>query len=144
MKKIILTAFAFVACTIAVNAQTTDAAKPAMSKEEKAKAKAKQEEDLTATLKELALSDDQSKTVRDILADATKKSNELKAKSLTDAEKDAEKQKINEEKNGKLKELMGKEKYSQWNAIRKRQKEAAAAAIPAATPKPAPAAPAGN
>lgn len=125
MKKLILAAFSMAAFTLASTAQTAEPAKPAMSKEEKAKMKAKQEEDLTAALKELALTEDQSKQVREILADASKKSNELKAKTgITDADRDAEKQKINDEKNGKLKELMGKEKYSQWNAIRKKQKEA--------------------
>ncbi|MEP6675871.1 MAG: hypothetical protein ABJA78_11970 [Ferruginibacter sp.] len=139
MKRIFITVLAITAFTIA-SAQTTatDPAQPVLSKEakekikeEKAKTKAKQEEDLTAALKETGLTEDQTKQVRDALAEATLKSNDLKSKTgMDDAAKETEKQKINQDKNAKIKEIMGKEKYSLWNSIRKKQKEVVKPAEP--------------
>ena len=158
MKRIFVTAIALSSFAIATaQMPTTDPAQPPLSKEakekmkeDKAKAKAKQEEDLTASLKEIGLTADQDKQVRDALTEATQKNNELKTNTgLDDAAKEAEKQKISQDKNAKIKAIMGKDKYSQWNQIRKKQKEMqkpAETPVPVTTPaqpKPMPA-PSGN
>lgn len=145
MKRIFLATIAITTFTFAINAQvaTEAPAKPATAKEEKAKMKAKQEEELSSALNELGLTATQSQQVKDALTQASQKSTDLKAKTgMDDAAKEAEKQKINQEKNAKLKEIMGKDKFSQWNQIRKKQKERAIpsqAPIPVTKPTPKPA-----
>lgn len=125
MKKILFSAFAMMALTLTVQAQTAgNDAKTPLSKEEKAKQKAQKEQDLTDALTTLGLTDEQKKQVREVLDASGKKSSALKAnQSLSDEAKAEEKKKITDEKNDKLKEIMGKEKYSQWNALRKQQSE---------------------
>ena len=125
MKKAFFFAIAIAALTITANAQTaTDAPKTQLTKEEKAKIKTQKEQDLTDALNQLGLTDDQKKQVRETLEGAAKKSSELKNNtSLSEEAKAEEKKKNNDEKNEKLKAIMGKEKYSQWNAIRKQQSE---------------------
>lgn len=127
MKKVFAT-FAFVGLfTTAINAQqataaSTDAAKPQMSKEEKAK----QNEDIAAAYKEAGLTEDQIKQVKDVNAEAAKKVNEVKKDATLTEEAKAEKLKeISKEKNEKVKAIMGEEKSKLFNAIRKKQKAAA-------------------
>jgi hypothetical protein len=125
MKKLFLLSIAFAAITISASAQTEVAAQQVkLSKEEKAKIKAKQDEDLKMALVETGLTEDQIRQVKETLDAASKKSTELKNNtSLSEDAKADEKKKINDEKNCRLKEIMGKEKYHQWNEIRKKQKE---------------------
>lgn len=121
MKKIIFTAIVISAFTISAYSQKPDL-KP--SKQQKADIKAEQDSLLNETLNQLDLSKDDAKQVKQILKDATKKSSDLKKDTtLTIEEKAAKKEEITAEKNAKLKQLMGAEKYRQWNAIRKQQKE---------------------
>ncbi len=131
MKKVFAT-FAFVGLfTSAINAQqataaSTDAAKPQMSKEEKAKQKQKNDEDMAAAFKEAGLTEEQIKQVKDANVEATKKGNEVKKDATLTEEAKAEKLKeINKEKNDKVKAIMGEEKSKLFNAIRKKQKAAA-------------------
>ncbi|MDQ6757528.1 MAG: hypothetical protein M3004_11400 [Bacteroidota bacterium] len=120
MKKILFTLVIISSFAFAGSAQTTTSS--AMSKGEKAKLKSKQEEDLTASFKQAGLTDDQTAQARIVLADALAKSNDLKKNTtLNDADKEVEKQKINDEKNGKLKAIMA-DKYKTWSQIRKEQK----------------------
>ena len=57
-----------------------------------------------------------------MLEAATEKSNELKKNTaISDESKDIMKKAINDDKNAKLKEIMG-DKYKPWNEIRKKQK----------------------
>lgn len=121
MKKIFLTAIAICAITIATNAQTTGTMP---SKEDKAKMKAQREQEVNDAIKEVGLTDDQAAKVKDVLADAAKRGSELKKDdTISEADKAAKKEEINNEKNDKLEQIMGTDKYKQWNAIRKRQKE---------------------
>ncbi|MDB5253158.1 MAG: hypothetical protein JWP27_2327 [Flaviaesturariibacter sp.] len=132
MKARFLLLAAFAAFATTANAQqaasaSTETAKPALTKEEKAKIKAQQEQDLAEALKKAGLSDTQQQAVREALDAANKLNNELKANTaLTDEQKAEEKKKISDNKNAKLKEIMGEDAYRQYNAIRKEQKAKAA------------------
>lgn len=130
MKKVFVTLLCAGVFTIAANAQqtaTADAvAKPQMSKEERAKQKQKQDEEIAAAYKEVGLSDEQIKQIKEVNAEAGKKSNEVrKDASLSDDAKAVKLKEISTEKNDKIKEIMGKEKYKQFSEIRKKQKAAA-------------------
>lgn len=130
MKKVLVMLLCAGVFTIAANAQqtaTADAvAKPQMSKEERAKQKQKQDEEIAAAYKEVGLSDEQIKQIKEVNAEAGKKSNEVrKDASLSDDAKAVKLKEISTEKNDKIKEIMGKEKYKQFSEIRKKQKAAA-------------------
>jgi hypothetical protein len=122
MKKVIFTTIVFCSLFIIGKGQSFSDDKP--SKQEKADMKAKQDQQLNDALQELKLTDDQATQVKQALNDALKKSNDLKKDtSLSDDARAAKKDEINSEKNDKLKQIMGPDKYRQWNAIRKRNKE---------------------
>ena len=127
MKKLFLLPIALMVLSFTINAQSkmdTTKQKAPMSKEEKAKMKAQNEKDLTEAISQLGLNADQEKQVRDVLEDANNKSRELKKNSaLSEEAKEAAKKTINDEKNGKLKDILGKDKYKQFTEIRKKQKE---------------------
>lgn len=134
MKKLFTTALTLGIFTIAAHAQTEpQKATPPLppnakeyTKEEKAAMKAKKEEDLAASFKQANLTDDQIKQAREVLKEAESKSNELKKNpALSDEEKASKKEEINTAKNNRLKEIMG-DKFKEWQAIRKKQKEEAA------------------
>lgn len=130
MKKIIAVLLFTGLFATVTNAQTTApasaTAKPEMSKEEKAKQKIKQEEEMAAALKEVGLSEDQIQQVKEVNTEAGKKSSEIKKDdSLSDEAKKEKNKEVNAEKTKKLKEIMGSEKFKQFNDIRKKQKEAA-------------------
>ncbi len=136
MKKIIFTTIAIITFSIVANAQTKPDTK--FSKEDKAAWKAKQDQELNDAIKETGLTDDQANQIKRVLKDASKKSSELKKDTtLNEDAKATKKEEINTEKNDKLIQIMGDDKYKQWNAIRKRQKEQnmlPAPPPPAATP----------
>lgn len=135
MKKLLLIASALFVFTV-VNAQEAvkaDKAQP--TKEEKQKMKEKQEADMAAAFKEIGLSDEQIEKVKAVSAEASKKNGEVrKNETLSDDQKLEQIKANNDEKNQKIKEIMGEEKYKAFNAIRKKQKEAAA---DMSAPKPA-------
>jgi len=121
MKKLFFIAIAISVFTLKAVSQNPDL-KP--SKQQKAQIKAEQDSLLDATLKAIDLTNDQADQVKQTLKDATKKSSDLKkADTLTMEQKAAQKDAITAEKNSKLKQIMGADKYRQWNAIRKQQKE---------------------
>lgn len=124
MKKILAICILLAALSINANAQQTTE-KPQMSKEEKVKMREKQEQDLQAAFKEIGLTDEQIKQCKEIIVDANKKTSEVrKDATLTDEQKETKRKEINTEKNNKLKEVMGEEKFKQFNSIRKKQKDA--------------------
>lgn len=130
MKKVFVTLLTIGVFSIAANAQQAASAeataKPQMSKEEKAKQKQKQEEEMAAAYKEVGLTDEQIKQVKEINAEAGKKSAEVRKNATLSEEAKTEKMKaISIEKNNKIKEIMGKDKYKQFSEIRKKQKAAA-------------------
>ena len=121
MKRVIIL-FSFFLFAAVANVNAQDVAKVELSKEKKAELKKMKEEHLTASFTEAGLSEDQIKQAREALDAANDKSKELKANnSIGEAEKEVMKKAINDEKNAKLKEIMG-EKYKPWNEIRKKQK----------------------
>jgi uncharacterized membrane protein len=131
VKKQLLLLLSCAAMGFAANAQTATAtpaasvetAKPALSKEEKAKQKAQQEQDLADAIKGAGLSDDQAKSVHEALDAANKENKALSTDaSLTEEQKAAAKKQISDRKNNRLKEIMGSETYKKWNDIRKEQK----------------------
>ena len=121
MKRVIMFCSLFLFAAI-MNVTAQDVAKAELSKEKKAELKKMKEEHLTASFTEAGLSEDQVKQARAVMEAATEKSNELKKNSaISDESKDVMKKAINDDKNAKLKEIMG-EKYKSWNEIRKKQK----------------------
>lgn len=119
MKKLIIASSLFL---FAATTQAQETAKTEMSKEKKAEMKKMKEEHLTASFKDAGLTEDQVKQARTTIETAMQKSNELKAdKTITEDEKELKKKAINEEKNSKLKEILG-DKFKIWNEIRKKQK----------------------
>ena len=105
-------------------AQTADSTqKKELTKEEKAALKAKSEADVMQAYKDAGLTDGQIAACKDVVAAANQKSKDLqKQTALTDAEKTAAKKVISDEKNAKMKEIMGEEGYRKYNATRKSQK----------------------
>lgn len=121
MKRVIIFCSLFLFAAI-VNVNGQEVAKAELSKEKKAELKKMKEEHLTASFTEAGLSEDQVKQSRAVLEAATEKSNELKKNTaLSDESKEVMKKAINDDKNSKLKEIMG-EKYKPWSEIRKKQK----------------------
>lgn len=131
MKRIFIALAIAGAFTTAANAQQaataapTQEAKPQMSKEEKAKMKQKQEDDMMAAFKEAGLTDEQVKQIKEANEMASNKSKEVKKDAtLADDAKKIKLKEISDEKNNKLKEIMGKDKYKIYTEARKKQKEA--------------------
>ena len=132
MKRIFIALAIAGAFTTAANAQQaaaaapTQEAKPQMSKEERAKMKQKQEDDMIAAFKEAGLTDEQVKQIKEANEMASNKSKEVKKDAtLADDAKKSKLKEISDEKNNKLKEIMGKDKYKIYTEARKKQKEAA-------------------
>jgi hypothetical protein len=125
MKKIVLTFIAAFGLMVFANAQAAEPAKP-LTKEEKVKLKQKQDEDMAAAYKAAGLTDDQIKQVNDALSDASTKGNVIKKDAaLSEEDKKTKLKAISDEKNSKLKEIMGKDKYKLYTEARKKQKEQA-------------------
>lgn len=122
MKKLIFACTVFLFAAATVHAQ--DKVKPEMSKEKKAEFKKMKEEHLNASFTEIGLKEDQAKQAREVIQAAMQKSNELKAdNTVSEEDKKTKKEAINEEKDTKLKEILG-DKYKAWKEIRKKQKAA--------------------
>jgi crotonobetainyl-CoA:carnitine CoA-transferase CaiB-like acyl-CoA transferase len=111
-------------------AQTADTThKKELTKEEKAAIKAKSEAEVMQAYKEAGLTDAQIASCKEAVDAANQKSNELKKQTtLSDDEKAAAKKIITDEKNAKMKEIMGADAYKKYSDVRKAQK--ASAAIP--------------
>ncbi len=126
MKKLFTVVCAMFVFGTVINAQTAESKVPA-TKEEKQKMKEKQEADLAAAFKEIGLTDEQVQQVKSVMDATNQKNKELRMDAtLSDDDKKAKMKVNNEEKNEKIKSIMGDDKYKQFNAIKKKQKEAAA------------------
>ena len=124
MKKLITVVCAMFVFVAISNAQTTEAKVPA-TKEEKQKMKEKQEADLAAAFKEIELTDEQVQQVKEVMTATNQKNKEIRMEaSLTDEDKKTKINANNDEKNAKIKEIIGAEKYKQFNEIKKKQKAA--------------------
>lgn len=127
MKKLFILAVALIGF-VAVNAQQVEAKATeakAPSKEEKQKMKEKQEAELAAAFKELGLTDEQVQQVKDVMASSNEKNKAVRTDATLTDEQKREKIKVNnDEKNARIKVIIGEEKYRQFNEIKKRQKAA--------------------
>ena len=125
MKKVLIALFFLGSFGFAANAQQADAVKPKMTKEEKAQQKQKDDDNKAAAYKEVGLTADQIAKVTDANTEANKQNGEIrKDATLADDAKKAKLDEISKAKNEKIKEIMGADKYKQFNAIRKQQRQA--------------------
>jgi hypothetical protein len=124
MKKAILILLVSLTVSTFTFAQTVDTtAKKELTKEEKAALKAKSEAEVMQAYHDAGLTDAQIAACKDVVAAANQKSKDLqKQTALSDADKAAAKKLISDEKNAKMKEIMGEEGYRKYNATRKSQK----------------------
>ena len=122
MKKLFFIALALCALTIAAHAQTDSSKIP--TKADREKMKAQREAQLNNDIKQLGLTDDQTAQVKNVLKTAQEKNMALrKDNSLGDAAKAAQRKQINQEKNDALKQIMGADKFKQWNELRKSERQ---------------------
>ena len=99
-----------------------------LSKEEKAVAKAKKEADLMEAFKTAGLTDDEQQKVRLSMEENSAFGKTLKADtSLSEEDRKTKNKEYYNASNGKLKELLGAEKYKALKEVQKSQKEAAKA-----------------
>ncbi|MFY8129085.1 MAG: hypothetical protein ACOVMM_11955 [Chitinophagaceae bacterium] len=122
MKKIIIAAIALVSFST-LKAQPPMGGTPP-TKEQMEQRRIKNEANLVASFKELELTDDQIIKVREVLKEAQAKGGEVRRDESLDREaKRAKNKEIDDARDAKLKELLGEEKFTKWQAIRKRQME---------------------
>lgn len=98
------------------------------SKEDKAAAKAKKENDLLEAFKTAGVTEAEQLKVRAIMDENSAFGKTLKADaSLSEEDKKAKNKEYYNVSNGKLKEILGADKYKAFKDIQKAQKEAAKA-----------------
>lgn len=130
MKKILFTIASVFIIAIAANAQDAAKVDKAAAKQAKEQMKQKQAEELDKAIKDAGINNDVAGKFKETMTAYGAKSSEVKKDaSLTDAQKEEKLKEITEEKNTKLKEIVGADKYKEFNKIRKQQKEAAAASV---------------
>lgn len=123
MKKLILACSILLFAAATTHAQEKEGEKTEMNREKKAEFKKIRQEHLETSFKEAGLTEDEIKQAREVIEGSMQKSQELKGdKTIGGDDRKAKKDAINDEKNNKLKEIMG-EKYKVWSDIRKKQKE---------------------
>jgi len=130
MKYLLTTIMAIGFAFTGVQAQEANKApqEKTLSKEEKAAAKAKKEADLKEAFKTAGLSEDEQQKYRAIMEESSAFGKALKADAtLSDEEKAAKSKEYGKAKDGRLKELLGSEKYKALKEVQKAQKEAAKA-----------------
>ena len=111
---------------VAANAQTAEVSKA--DKEAKAKAKDKQNKEVDDAIKQAGFTEAEAAKFKEVSLTYNGKSTEIrKITSLSEEQKTAQLKANTDEKNVKLKEIVGEEKYRAFNKIRKAQKEAATA-----------------
>lgn len=97
-----------------------------MSKEDKAAAKAKKEADLLEAFKTAGVTEAEQQKVRVIMDENAAFGKTLKAdESLSDEDRKAKNKEYYNVSNGKLKEILGADKYKAFKDVQKAQKEAA-------------------
>lgn len=129
MKHLLTTIIAICFAFTGVQAQEKDADKApqekTMSKEDKAAAKAKKESDLLDTFKTAGITDEEQQKVRAVMSENSAFGKTLKADAtLSDEDRKAKNKEYYNISNGKLKEMLGAEKYKTFKEVQKAQKEA--------------------
>jgi outer membrane cobalamin receptor len=126
MKKIFFTILSVMIISVSANAQSSDVSKA--DKEAKALAKEKQNKELEDALKQAGITEAEALKFKATTQIYNAKSSEIRKNAALSEEEKATQLKANmEEKNTKLKEIVGEEKYRAYNKVRKAQKEAAEA-----------------
>ncbi|MCX6171330.1 MAG: hypothetical protein NT048_00645 [Flavobacterium sp.] len=131
MKYLLTTIMAIGFAFTGVQAQEANKApqEKTISKEERASAKVKKEADLMEAFKTAGLTEDEQQKYRSIMEESSAFGKSLKADAtLSDEEKAAKSKEYSKAKEGKIKELLGVEKYKALKEVQKAQKEAAKAA----------------
>lgn len=131
MKYLLTTIMAIGFAFTGVQAQEANKApqEKTISKEERASAKVKKEADLMEAFKTAGLTEDEQQKYRSIMEESSAFGKALKADAtLSDEEKAAKSKEYSKAKEGKIKELLGVEKYKALKEVQKAQKEAAKAA----------------
>ena len=132
MKKIIVTLMSVCMIAFAVTAQTADETKASKvaEKEARAKQKALQAENIEKSLKEVGATEKEIATYREVVQEASVKGSVIKKNETLPAEDKALQLKaISDEKNTKLKDLLGADRFKAFNKLRKEQKLAEEALI---------------
>lgn len=130
MKKLLFAIICMCVFTVALQAQTPEnvKAEKMLTKQEKELLKQKQNEEMESALKQSGASETQIASFKEIMKTYGAKSNEVrKDAALTEEAKQEKLKAIQEEKNTKLAEIIGADKYKAYNKIRKDQKLAASA-----------------
>ena len=130
MKYLLTTIMAIGFAFTGVQAQEANKApqEKTLSKEEKAAAKAKKEADLMEAFKTASLTEVEQQKYRVIMEESSAFGKSLKADvTLSDEEKAAKSKEYGKAKDGRLKELLGIEKYKALKEVQKAQKAAAKA-----------------
>jgi hypothetical protein len=130
MKKILFTVASVFIISVSINAQTADVAKTnkAAEKQAKEQVKQKQDQEVDKALKDAGIAEDKSAQFKETLKLYGTKSTEIrKDASLTDDQRKEKLKALNHEKNAKLSEIAGADKYKEFNKIRKQQKQAESA-----------------
>ncbi len=131
MKYLLTTIMAIGFAFTGVQAQEANKApqEKTISKEERASAKVKKEADLMEAFKTAGLTEDEQQKFRSIMEESSAFGKSLKADAtLSDEEKAAKSKEYSKAKEGKIKELLGVEKYKALKEVQKAQKEASKAA----------------
>jgi hypothetical protein len=112
---------------VSANAQSADVSKAdkAADKEAKAKAKEKENKEIDDAFKQAGITEAEAIRFKATTQIYSAKSSEIRKNAALSEEEKATQLKANmEEKNTKLKEIVGEEKYKAYNKVRKAQKEA--------------------
>ncbi len=126
MKKILFTVASVFIIAVSVNAQT-DVAKTNKSTEKQAKQqmKQKQDEEIEKALKDAGIAEDKATQFKETMKLYGTKSSEVrKDASLTEDQQKEKLKALNKEKNARLSDIAGADKYKEFNKIRKQQKQA--------------------
>jgi hypothetical protein len=129
MKKIVFTLVAFVGFCLATQAQQSlEGTQPKRqpTKEEREMKRIKDEANLLIAFKQIGLDEEAQKKANEAMKEASAKSMEVrKNTSLSEEAKKTAIEEINKARMEKLKEIMGAEKFTQFQEIRKKQREEA-------------------
>lgn len=127
MKKLFITLLSVGVFAFAANAQSNQKAADVktVSKADKEKAKQAKEENekaVQAFYKEMGLTDEQIAQINAANKEASEKARPIKKDaSLSEEEKKAQLKSVYDEKNARIKQVMGKEKYKQFHEWKRKQ-----------------------
>jgi hypothetical protein len=126
MKKLFIALTSLFVFSLASQAQSMDAkAEKAARKEQMEKYKELQNNNIDKALSEVGVDKKTAAKFKDVSQEFGSKSSAVKKdESLSEEAKEAKLKEITEEKNARLKEIIGEDKYKQFNKIRKEQKAA--------------------